>query len=735
MIEEILVKKAGGFDATEQKLQPIKTLNFIFGTNGAGKTTISRIVANPDDYLDCQIRWQNNVKLECFVYNADFVGKNFKSQMPGIFTLGEQDAKALDDIEQARQQLDEINGQITQRTNTLRSGPVGGKEGELSTTTKELQEHCWGAKVEYDKHFEPVFAGLRNSAAKFCEKLMAEHQDNKSPLRSLDELSQKVAMIFRDGLKLESPLQRLEYQKLVDLGNVSILKKKIIGKEDVDIAALIKRLDSSDWMREGKGYFDELENQCPFCQQPTDERFSKAINEYFDDTFTQDMSRIESVIENYTNYSKEIISRTDDAIASQAQYLDMRAVIDQKQLLVAKIEMNKRLLEKKKKESSNAIELEPILPILKIIDEEISENNRAVAKHNDTFNNLKKEKETLASEVWKFVAESRQPALTVFMTKIGELKAAINGLKHSITQKNQERSEKLSELNELERKITSVQPAVTAINSILKSFGFTNFELKTAGAYNSLYEIVRTDGQDASRSLSEGEKTFLAFLYFFYLLHGNVSESGTTTNRIVIFDDPISSLDSEILFIVSSLIKRVFRDALSKTKPVKQVFVLTHNIYFHKEVSYDPLRQGTARTHETFWIIRKGDGNSLLQLFNHNPIKTSYELLWNEIRTGSANPLTVQNTLRRILESYFKILGNMDKDEIIAKFSGREQVICSTLFSWINDGSHSAHDDLYVACDATSLPAYLKVFKEVFEKTDHGKHYEMMMRTDNADAA
>ena len=53
------------------------------------------------------------------------------------------------------------------------------------------------------------------------------------------------------------------------------------------------------------------------------------------------------------------------------------------------------------------------------------------------------------------------------------------------------------------------------------------------------------------------------------------------------FDDPVPSLDSDVLF-VSSLIRRVLDDACAGIRQVKQVFVLTHNIYFHKEVSFDP---------------------------------------------------------------------------------------------------------------------------------------------------
>ncbi len=113
--------------------------------------------------------------------------------------------------------------------------------------------------------------------------------------------------------------------------------------------------------------------------------------------------------------------------------------------------------------------------------------------------------------------------------------------------------------------------------------------------------------------------------------------------------------------------------------------------------------------------------------YNHNPIKTSYELLWSEVRNPTRSNLTIQNTLRRILESYFKLLGNMNRDEIIAKFEGRDRQVCASLFSWVNDGSHAALDDVYVSVDDSVVERYLAVFKKIFEKTNHLGHYDMMM--------
>ena len=112
-----------------------------------------------------------------------------------------------------------------------------------------------------------------------------------------------------------------------------------------------------------------------------------------------------------------------------------------------------------------------------------------------------------------------------------------------------------------------------------------------------------------------------------------------------------------------------------------------------------------------------------------NPIKTSYELLWKELKNNTnASLVTTQNIMRRILENYFGILGKSIDDTIINSFdSVEEQLICKSLLSWINDGSHTIPDDLYIDSYSDSIEKYKLVFKDIFDKMEHISHYNMMM--------
>ena len=116
----------------------------------------------------------------------------------------------------------------------------------------------------------------------------------------------------------------------------------------------------------------------------------------------------------------------------------------------------------------------------------------------------------------------------------------------------------------------------------------------------------------------------------------------------MVFDDPVSSLDSDVLFIVSSLIREVCGNCRNGVGHIKQVFVFTHNVYFHKEVAYNSNRRpDKCLSEESFWIVRKGVQHSQCDRHESNPINTSYQLLWLEVREAQKAIETVCLSVRR----------------------------------------------------------------------------------------
>ena len=69
MIESIQVAKTATYGDAQQALSGLKTFNYIYGSNGSGKTTISRVVAKPDDpaHAGCRVAWKGGATLETLV--------------------------------------------------------------------------------------------------------------------------------------------------------------------------------------------------------------------------------------------------------------------------------------------------------------------------------------------------------------------------------------------------------------------------------------------------------------------------------------------------------------------------------------------------------------------------------------------------------------------------------------------------------------------------------------------
>jgi wobble nucleotide-excising tRNase len=98
-----------------------------------------------------------------------------------------------------------------------------------------------------------------------------------------------------------------------------------------------------------------------------------------------------------------------------------------------------------------------------------------------------------------------------------------------------------------------------------------------------------------------------------------------------------------------------------------------------------------------------------------------------DVRNARATNQRIENTLRRILEHYFTILGSIELQAICDKFDAHDKLLCKSLLSWVNAGSHSVFDDAHITPTDSMTRSYLRVFKAIFEKTNHLAHYEMMM--------
>ncbi|PCJ95097.1 MAG: AAA family ATPase [Zetaproteobacteria bacterium] len=736
MIEQIEIKSAASYNDEGSLIDELSKVNIFYGANGSGKTTISRLIndSTEERFKDCSIKWSDDEELETFVYNQDFINKNFNQddqQLKGIFTLGEDESTKLILINEQNEAIDTLKTAIKNLNKQLNGTDKSnkGKIAELEHLETKFTDKCWKLKQQYDNTLKEAFTGVRDKKVNFKNKIIYEAENNQSEFLKLEELQKKCETVFSAELKEIAIIDNISFSSFQTLENDKILQKKIIGKEDVDIADMILRLGNTDWVQQGRKFYQENDNHCPFCQEKTNENFSESLEDYFDETYTFDMDKIQQVAEDYESSSIWLHYCLEKTKDENHKYLDQGKFNSALDLIVTKANGNVHLLKQKQKEASKAIELETLEEDIEYINLLINDANIEAQKHNDIVNNHKKVKSELTSQIWHFIVDQIKGEYRDYRKEKSLLDKAIQSISSQITLKEEGVVEAKSTRDTLQREITGTAATVAAINNLLSSLGFKNFELAESDK-QGFYKIVRSDGSDARKSLSEGERTFITFLYFYHLLGGGSSEANINSNRVVVIDDPVSSLDSDILFIVSTLIRRLIKDTKSEKEYIKQIFILTHNIYFHKQVSYRLSYKKFCKQNElTYWIVRKGNGISKAEKHSKNPIRTSYELLWGEIKNKAYTEHTVQNILRRILENYFFMFGEYEHfEELADKFDNEDKFIYLSLVSWLHDGSHNILDDISVCASTEQIEAQLRVFRLIFEKTDHIAHYKMMMR-------
>ncbi|MGL2498601.1 ATP-binding protein [Helicobacter pylori] len=734
-ISQISLKKVATFDENGASFENLKSINFIYGANGSGKTTTSSFLKNlaengiEDKFASSKIVWYNNESLKIEVYNKQFKEEQLRnSQVKGIFMLGKKTNENLEKIESKKESINKENEKKIKNEASLKKITQ-----EKEKEEKDFTDSCWEKLYKKNEEdFKETLEGFKRKE-KFKEKILKEFENdkyNQSEIVGLEKLKEKIEIVFGEN-QTELALLECDLTDFDSIENHSIWEQKIVGSGGVDIADLIKKLSNEDWVAQGREYVKD-NSICPFCQKETiTEEFKKQLESYFDTSYQESTDTIKKMKEDYTNKTDGTLERLNEIIKTEQNKLDTENLKRIIETLRSKIKANQQKMLDKSKEMSRSFELDSTKNEIKEIRDLIDTANQEIASHNEIIKDTKNQKKICVEQTWKFLINEFKSDIQEYNKKYCGLEKGINNLEKEISE-NQEKVKKLeNEIKELEKNMVSIKPIVNEINTLLKGYGFTNFSLACTED-EKFYRIQREDGQLVGETLSEGEVTFITFLYYYHLAKGSLKENDISKNKVLVIDDPISSLDSNILFMVSVLVKDLMKETMKEKTNIKQIIILTHNTYFYKEITLK--YQGKY----SFWIIKKDNNVSKIKGYEENPIKNSYELLWQEVKQAKENNaswVSLQNVMRRIIEYYFRILGGFKHNDSLSEcFENiEEKQVCNSFISWFNDGSHGISDDLFVQSQDTSIETYLKVFEKIFKETGHEAHFKMMMGIEELD--
>lgn len=729
-------------------------INFFYGNNGTGKSTIARAV-----HANEGLSWQAGKSADDYsvlVYNQEFVEANFRDygKLKGVFTVGEQNIKIQADIAEKntqRAEQEKLNGE-----NTITKDR---KESARSTLLDDFQGTCWDKTKAIRDGFDATQSGFKRKA-QFAEKVLQignPTQHDIGELRTLYETAFDPKAATYKKFQPTGGTERLKGSP----GN-ELLNKSITSSSDTPFAAFIKAIKATDWVRQGHEHFAEKsEGKCPYCQQELPDDFEKQISACFDGHYQEDISALRQFQEDYVSDMQGFLDVLNGNLQDAFPKLDLTEYKTKLALLEKMIEINIQRITDKLKEPSSVITLENVKTLRDEINVLIEGFNKQIQANNDIVGAKRQKQTECTRKVWELIAFTLQSDVSTYRLRRKTFDDEITALIKLVDDGAKASRALENEIAELNKRVVSTAPTIKSINDLLRDSGFQGFTLREKRGQQNVYEVVRQDGTVADK-LSEGERNFIAFLYFYHLVRGSHTDADVSKDKIVVIDDPVSSMDSCVLFIVSTLVREMvgvcFNNAEYREQErevqgdyIKQIFILTHNVYFHREITYNQ----ASRYHcVSFYVINKASNNSTIkhcvrqciskptEQENFNPVQNSYAALWGEYREVDT-VIPLMNVIRRILEYYFMQLCGYDGvnirkrvlDEHRDKFvetpdeglpDYTKYHLATAMLSYINANSVGFSDGLNYVDDCTDITLYKDVFKLIFEALEQEQHYKMM---------
>ena len=727
MITKITLKQVASYGENPVALETDKKINLIYGLNGTGKTTISNFLQskNNPDFSGCSIEGLNDEKL--LVYNQKFIDDNFyQDTQKGIFSLKSENKDAKVKVDNATQEIKKINDQI--KNDELKTGfqfDLGKKKKSITDLQDTAEEKTWDIKTKYsggDRILEFCLEGKMGSKKSLFEYISTLQKPIDKPKKTTEDLKKEAEATQGTNAKIynESEIKKVDFN-FWKIEEKEIFKKVIIGNENSQVAKLITKLNNSDWVKDGKKFINEpqTENEtCPFCQQKTITKdLYEEIQNYFNETYQTKVTELETLEKEYWKEYQSIKNL-------ETEFLKIDFIKNQEtkfkllfKSFIDKLNSNWSKVNNKIKSTNIAITLESTILEQKALTDFLDTIIQEIKTHNEKVKNKQKTKNQIIKEFWDIMRWDYDQTIENHDTQKAKIKKEQLDIEDKISKLQENIEEQKKIIKDAQDEMVNIQNAINSINSELILFGLDGFSIIPAGEKS--YKLKRPNEDIAKfETLSEGEKTVISFLYFLELCKGKENSDEVVIEKIVVIDDPISSLSHIYVFNVAQLIRKNFFN-----NEYKQVFIFTHNLYFFHEL----LHKQKENNSKLFRICRSKF--SQISEMNRKDIQNEYQSYWQILKDyeqGKATEVILANAMRNILERFFGFIEKNDFNELTKEIEKEEKN--NFFIRFINKESHS--DPINISDTKEIDPQIFKeAFKKIFEDSGYVEHYNKMINT------
>lgn len=633
----IKAKHIGPIMELEGKLSP-KGQNLLFATSGTGKSFISRALRALDgpikegdkdiDPADVVSEESSDGALSLFegtaeitkiafdktfglisrspsqyifhVFSSDYVGAELASRSYVLdgdidhqIILGKENLELQD----KEDELAKIDGELDEAVRAVRKAFQNGKvklqsdlslRGNLKDFSGLELEKCRGLGVRPEK--------LPTSAA---------IQEQFNALKAVPTDPDKPSISAALSVQLDVGAARTLLERKIDQ---SMIAAEVKSKIEAD----------REFFEKGIKLVDD-EEDCPFCTQKLDVDAKAVIDDYvayFADAEAKTRSSIRRM-KSQTAAIREELSRREsslnqaiiryDALKAAFPSLSATSLVTDaahRDEMVGLLDELDALLDEKAGDLTRSIALREDFgiegPLAKFND--VRETNRVrIDKLNLTVDNSTSERLALqrrACSAFNYGFRDDNKAALKELTKkeaqLGALADEIDALRKSSGDKVEAR----------EKVANTLEGLISFAFHGRYSFHRENFSVK-----RDKKDMVR--GSD--RTLSDGEKTVLAFCYFVAQSHLKIDEVGDYRKLYLVVDDPVSSVSFDYVYCICQILKTLRIDGgdirINSNGSVRpKLLILTHHDFFYNVV----LNNNVVQKNALFQLVSRGHKHEIV---------------------------------------------------------------------------------------------------------------------------
>lgn len=701
-------------------LETDKKLTLVYGLNGTGKSTLSNYLYNSlaGNYSSCKKVGLDDASV--YVYNATFVRDNFyeKDNLRGIFTLSKANKDVEEKLALAKKEMLDVQAAYDTFQRSI---------NDLLVTKESLrsraEEAVWPIKTKFtggDRVLAYCLTGLQIKA-KLFDHLLATSCPLEQPTESFDSLKSNAEVLQDSSAVKLASLSNISSFALSD-ANRTLLSTVIVGNENSSVAGLIRRLQHADWVAEGITYIDSLtengEDMCPFCQQRTlSKAVAASIKEYFDESFATSVQGIKDLNVSYDSHCNSLEQTLREAqqhtlLSSESKGLLIQYI----EALHSIFELNKAILSKKSEHPSQVVELYTDENIVGLINEIINGVNSKTTEHNKNLDDRTSALSKIKKNFWEICRWDYSRNISDYTDGTEKVDKNLIEQRKKLKEISEKKATIQDSISILQMQVVNVDHAVSEINSRLMHMGIDSFQIAKVG--ENSYQLVRNAvGTPAFLSLSEGEKTVISFLYFMELCKGQLDPGEVLQRKVLVIDDPISSLSHLYMFNIG----RAIREELCESTAFEKIIVLTHSLYFFYELT-DINHERRAKTQKLIRLVKGADG-SRFEKMSYESIQNDYHAYWSVIKDPSSPPALIANCMRNVIEYFF---GFVKKSSLANTFAKLKEPHHQAFYRYVNRESHSLGQNIYDFKEF-DYGQFRDSLKHVFYDTGFQEHYDAMM--------